>query len=163
MSRTTLLLNLHNFAVSQFFNHPASSATYFEGKMLFGTSAGLFESGGDNDGYSDEEGLVPVPISAYVKLPVSEYDYPGYKSLRSVVILGRFDGAISITFEGKGPASEKQYFTASSLAGERGSKVALSTIQRSRYFTAKIANVSGSDFSLDHADVVFIPGPEIRI
>ena len=98
MARTTLLLNLHNFAVSQFFNHPASSATYFEGKMLFGTSAGLFESGGDNDGYSDEEGLVPVPISAYVKLPVSEYDYPGYKSLRSVVILGRLDGAISITF-----------------------------------------------------------------
>lgn len=163
MSRTTLLLNLHNFAVSQFFNHPASSATYFEGKLLFGTSAGLFESGGNNDGYSDVDGLVPIPIDAHVKLPVSEYNYAGYKAIRSAIILGRLEGDLSVTFIGKGPASEKQYTATSKLGGEGGTKVALSTAQRSKYFAVKIANVDGADFSLDYADVVFIPGPEIRV
>ena len=163
MARTTLLLNLHNFAVSKFFNHPASSATYFEGKLLFGTSDGLFESGGDNDGYSDEDELVPIPIEAHVKLPVSEYAYSGYKSLRSVVILGRLSGVLSITFEGKGPSSERQYFTVSQPGEESGAKVALSTSQRSKYFAAKIANVAGADFSIDSADVIFIPGPEARV
>ena len=163
MSRTTLLLNLHNFAVSQFFNHPASSATYFAGKMLFGTSAGLFESGGDNDGYSDAEGLVPIPIDAHVKLPVSEYNYAGYKAIRSAIILGRLEGELSITFTGKGPESEKQYTATNRHNGEGGTKVALSTAQRSKYFSVKIANVDGADFSLDYADVVFIPGPEIRV
>lgn len=42
MPRTTILLNTHNFAASQFFNHSANSAALFNGELLFATSEGLF-------------------------------------------------------------------------------------------------------------------------
>ena len=43
-----------------------------------------------------------------------------------------------------------------------GTKVALRSDQRSRYFKVKISNVDGADFSVDSADLIFIPGPERR-
>lgn len=45
---------------------------------------------------------------------------------------------------------------------ESGTKLALRTDQRSRYLKTKIANVDGSDFSLESMELIFIPGPERR-
>ena len=161
MARTTLLLNLHNFAVSQFFNHPASSATYFEGKMLFGTSAGLFESGGDNDGVVDVDGHeVPIPIDAFITLPTSDWGYPSFKALRSLLVLGRIEGEIAVTFTAEDADSSHTY-RSGKLSSHSGEKIALSSFQRGRFFTPKIANFNGSDFSIAEASVTFIAGPEM--
>jgi len=159
MARQTLLLNTHNFAPAQFFNHPANSATFFNGKLLFATSDGLFESGGNNDGY-EADGVTPIPIAAHAVLPVADFGYQGQKSPRSMLLGGRFNGQmqVSITDE-KGVTQD--YLT-EDMTSEDGTKVALRSDQRSRYLKVKIANVDGSDFSVDSADLIFIPGPERR-
>jgi hypothetical protein len=157
----TLLLNTHNFAASQFFNHQANSATLFNGELLFATSEGLFESTGDNDGYETVgETQVPIPIAAHIKLPPSELGYAGQKSPRSVIISGKFDGTMRVSLTDEGGTTKA--YTSPALDDESGCKIALDTDQRSRYLAFKIANVDGADFSLGGADLVFIPGPERR-
>jgi len=161
MPRTTILLNTHNFAPSQFFNHQANSATLFNGELLFATSDGLFESTGDNDGYETVgETQVPIPIAAHIKLPSSEFGYAGQKSPRSIVMSGRFGGAMRVSLTDEGGTTKD--YTSPVLDDESGCKLALDTDQRSRYLAFKIANVDGADFSLGGADLVFIPGPERR-
>lgn len=159
MTRQTILLNTHNFAGSQFFNHSANSATLFNGKLLFATSEGIFESGGGNDGY-EADGTTPITINAHAVLPISDFGYQGQKSPRSMLLGGRFEGQmqVSITDE-KGVTQD--YLT-EDMDNEDGTKVALRSDQRSRYLKVKIANVDGADFSVDSADLIFIPGPERR-
>lgn len=161
MPRVTLLLNTHNFAASQFFSHSANSVTLFNGELVFATSEGLFESTGDNDGYETVgETQVPTPIAAHIKLPSSEFGYAGQKSPRSIVMSGRFDGAMRVSLTDEGGTTKD--YTSPVLNDEDGCKFALDTDQRSRYLTFKVANVDGADFSLGGADLVFIPGPERR-
>lgn len=159
MSRQTLFLNIHNFSSAQFFNHSANSATLFNGKLLFATSEGIFESGGDNDGY-ESDGVTPIQIDAHAVLPIADFGYQGQKSPRSMLLGGRFEGQmqVSITDE-KGVTQD--YLT-EDMNNEDGTKVALRSDQRSRYLKVKIANVDGADFSVDSADLIFIPGPERR-
>lgn len=161
MARITILLNTHNFAAAQFFNHQANSACVFDGKLLFATSAGVLQSSGDNDGYETVgEEQVAIPISAYIIPPTSDFAYRGQKSPRSMVLGGNFDGRmqVSITDE-KGVTQD--YLTPG-LDGDDGAKIALRTDQRSRYHQIKIANVDGADFSIESVDMVYIPGPERR-
>lgn len=159
MPRQTILFNTHNFAPAQFFSHSANSATLFNGKLLFATSEGVFESGGDNDGY-EADGITHIPIDAHAVLPVADFGYQGQKSTRSMLLGGRFEGQmqVSITDE-KGVTQD--YLT-EDMSSEDGTKVALRSDQRSRYLKVKIANVDGADFSVDSADLIFIPGPERR-
>lgn len=152
MSRTTIILNTHNFSASQFFNHAANSACVFGDKLLFATPDGLFESGAD-----DDDGDA---IDAYVTLPTSHFGYNGQKSPRSMVLGGRFDGTMSVSLTDEHGVT-REYVTPE-LDGDDGCKVALRSDQRSRYHTVKIGNVDGADFSLESADMVFIPGPERR-
>lgn len=152
MPRTTLLLNTHTFAASQFFNHSANSATVFQGKLLFATSQGLFESGGNLDG--------TAPIAAHVKLPISHYGYQGQKSPRSMLLGGRFDGKMQVAITDENGV--EQQYTTPKLGNEDGTKLALRSDQRSRYLQTVIGNVDGADFSLESAEIVFIPGPEPR-
>lgn len=157
--RHTLLLNTHNFAPSQFFNHVSNSATFFNGKLLFANEDGIFESGGDNDGY-EADGITPIPIDAHAVLPISDFGYRGQKSPRSMILGGRFDGQMQVSLtDEKGVTQD--YLT-EDMDNEDGTKIALRSDQRSRYFAVKISNVDGSDFSVDSADLVFIPGPERR-
>lgn len=69
MPRTTILLNTHNFAASQFFNHQANSACVFDGQLLFATNEGLFLSTGDNDGHETVgEAEVPIQILSLIHI-----------------------------------------------------------------------------------------------
>ena len=161
MARTTLLLNTHNFASAQLFNHSANSAAVFNGELLFATEEGLFESGGDNDGtILVDEVETPVPIDAHIMLPVSNFGYQGQKSPRSMLLGGRFDGQMQVSITDENGVT--QDYVSPEMEDADGTKIALRTDQRSRYFTTKISNVGGSDFSIESADLIFIPGPERR-
>ena len=161
MQRQTILLNTHNFAASQFFNHSANSAAMFNGELLFATTEGMFESGGNNDGTSIvDEVETPVPIAAHIVLPVHDFGYQGQKSPRSMLLGGRFDGQMRVSITDENGVT--QDYVSHEMENEDGTKLALRTDQRSRYLKTKIANVDGADFSLESADLVFIPGPERR-
>lgn len=161
MAILTILLNTHTFAPSQFFNHAANSATFFNGKLLFARSIGVFESTGDNDGYEtvgEEE--VPIPIDAFAILPISDLGYNGQKTPRSLLVDGYIDGQLQFSL-----TDEKQIthdYPTEEMLSYDGTKVALRSDQRSRMFKLKVANVNGADFSISNIDMVFIPGPERR-
>ena len=161
MPRQTILLNTHTFAASQFFNHSANSAAMFGGELLFATDEGLFESGGDNDGtVIVDEVETPVPIDAHIMLPVHNFGYQGQKSPRSMLLGGKFDGQMQVSITDENGVT--QDYVSPEMEDADGTKIALRTDQRSRYFTTKISNVGGSDFSIESADLIFIPGPERR-
>ena len=157
MARITLLLNTHNFATAQFFNHTANSACVFDGQLLFATSDGVFKSSGGNDGYDGDD---PIPIDAHIVMPTSDFGYRGQKSPRSLILGGNFDGQMQVSITDELGAIRD--YSTPVLDGDDGVKVALRTDQRSRYHKVKIANVDGADFSLESADMIFIPGPERR-
>ncbi|NCC84601.1 MAG: hypothetical protein EOM03_10810, partial [Clostridia bacterium] len=146
MTRTTIFLNTHTFAASQFFNHSANSAAMFGDKLLFATSGGLYESGSDNDGYTDVAGVsTPVPIDAHIVLPIANFGYQGQKSPRSMLLGGRFDGQMQVSITDENGVT--QDYVSPEMEDADGTKIALRTDQRSRYFMTKISNVGGSDFS----------------
>lgn len=161
MSYITLLLNTHNFATSQFFNHAANSATMFNGKLLFARSTGIYESTGDNDGYETvDDAQVPIPIDAWAVLPITDLEYNGQKTPRSLIVDGYINGQLQFSI-----TDEKQVtqdYTTEEMLSYDGTKVALRSDQRSRIFKLKVANVDGADFSIKNIDLVFIPGPERR-
>lgn len=162
MSYITLLLNTHNFAPSQFLNHAANSATFFNGQLLFGRSTGIYESTGDNDGYETVEGEeVPIPISAWAVLPVTDLEYNGRKTPRSLLVDGYIDGQLQFSITDEKQVTQ-DYSTEEMLSYD-GTKVALRSDQRSRLFKLKVANVDGADFSIKNIDLVFISGPERRL
>lgn len=161
MAYITLLLNTHSFAASQFFNHQANSAVLFNGKLLFARNTGVFESTGDNDGYETvDEAEVPIPINAWAVLPITDLEYNGQKTPRSLIVDGYINGQLQFSV-----TDEKQVtrdFVTKEMLSYDGTKVALRSDQRSRFFKLKIANVDGADFSIKNVDLVFIPGPERR-
>lgn len=162
MPSITILLNTHAFAASQFFNHAANSAVLFNGKLLFARSTGVYESTGDNDGYElVEEEEVPVPITAWAVLPVTDLEYNGRKTPRSLLVDGYIDGQLQFSITDEKQVTQ-DYPTEEMLSYD-GTKVALRSDQRSRFFKLKVANIDGADFSIKNIDLVFIPGPERRL
>lgn len=161
MPRQTLLLNTHNFAPAQFFNHQANSTVLFNGKLLFARSTGIYESTGSNDGYETVgEEQVPIPIEAWAVLPITDLEYNGQKTPRSLIVDGYIDGQLQFSITDEKQAT-RDYPTEEMLSYD-GTKVALRSDQRSRLFKLKVSNVDGADFSIKNIDLVFIPGPERR-
>ena len=161
MARITLLLNTHNFAAAQFFNHQANSAVLFNGKLLFARSTGVFESTGDNDGYETvEDEQVSIPIDAWAVLPVTDLEYNGKKTPRSLIVDGYINGQLQFSITDEKQVT--QSYPTEEMLSYDGTKVALRSDQRSRLFKLKVANVDGADFSIKNIDLVFIPGPERR-
>lgn len=154
MARMTFDFNPGFFALTQFLNHPANSATVFNNKFLFTTSEGLFVSTGETDWAG--EGLVDE-VEAYITLPTSDFGYPGKKSLRSLILKGTFNGRMKVVVTDD--ESERSYITPK-MNNETGCKVQLTSAQRSRYFSFRLSNFDGAKFTLTSAEVVFIPGPE---
>lgn len=158
MARMTFLLNTHTFAAAQFLGHTANSATLFNGKLLFARSTGVYESTGDNDGLDENDD--PIPIEAWAVLPITDLEYNGQKTPRSLIVDGYINGQLQFSLTDEKQVTQN-YLTEEMLSYD-GTKVALRSDQRSRLFKLKVANVDGADFSLESVDMVYIPGPERR-
>lgn len=162
MSRISMLLNLHTLAASQFLSHGCTSAAVFGKEFLLAKDDGLYVSSGNADGTELIEGVeTPIAISAYIVLPTLDCGYKGQKTPRSIILGGAFSGAMSVTVTGE--RGDSVEYATENLGSRDGIKIALRSSQRSRYFIIKISNVAGSDFSLESADFIFIPGPERRM
>ena len=161
MPQITICLNTHTFAASQFFNHQANSAVLFNGKLLFARSTGLYESTGDNDGYETVDGAeVPIAIDAWAVLPITDLEYNGQKTPRSLLVDGYINGKLQFSLTDENQVTRD--FQTPELLSYDGVKIALRSDQRSRFFKLKIANVDGAGFSVKGIDIVYIPGPERR-
>lgn len=149
---TTLAFNFKNKAPSQFTGFLANSAGVFSDKLYFASGDGVYVF---DPGSEEEE------VAASFVLPVSDFGFRGQKSPRSLVLGGSFDGAVQASVTDERGVTKN--YVSSALDGATGCKIALDSDQRSRYLQIKVSNVDGAYFSVDTADLVFIPGPERRL
>lgn len=147
----TMSMNFKNRAPSQFGGLLPNSLGVFEGSLFFASTDGLYVL----DENSEEE-----VVDAYFELPFTTLGYNGQKSPRSLIVSGKIDGVLA--FEITDERGETVEYKTGDIESYSGTKIALNTNQRSRYFRLRVKNVDGADFSIGEMDVVFIPGPEAR-
>lgn len=157
----SLIVNTHTFAASQFTSHGANSCTVFNGKLLFARGTGVYISEGDTDARKDSLGnLQEDYIDAWAVFPVTDLDYNGMKTPRSLLVDGVINGIVAFSLTDENLVT--QQYVSNELKSFTGTKLSLRSDQRSRFFQMKVENIDGSYFSILSADMIFIPGPEAR-
>lgn len=144
-------LNLKNMASTQLSSLAVNSVGVFNGELFVSSADGIHRFVGG----SNEE-----VVNAFFELPLSLLGYNGKKTPRSLLISGRILGALKVSITDESGVTV--VYLTETLDTFEGTKVALQSNQRGRYFNVKIENVDGAYFSIDQIDMVFIPGPEPR-
>lgn len=146
MNTLALALDLFGAAPTQYSNFPFRSMGVFNGKPIACGDGGIFELTGDTD-----QGTA---IAALVDLPVNDFGTRKQKRLRTAAVGYETGGSLTLTLtpdEGTG--------TAYTLPRRRSAQVQQSAhlpLQRTapgRYWSVRIENVSGCDFSLDELEI----------
>ena len=144
-------LNFKNMAPTQLSDLAVNSLSVFNGELFVASADGLYRFASD----SDEE-----VVEAFFELPLSLLGYNGQKSPRSLLIAGRILGALKVLITDESGTTVT--YTTATMDTYEGTKVALQSNQRGRYFNVRVENIDGAYFSIDQIDMVFIPGPESR-
>jgi len=128
-----------------------------------GVSGGAVEWGdGDAVEWGDDDEILwddaaGTPISAYFKLPRTDFGIENEKRLRSMYVGYEADGSLLVTITPDEDTARSQDFTlAARIATQKqhSGRIPLRRDLRGRYFDFKIANVNGSDFSIDSIKLV---------
>lgn len=147
----TMSMNFKNRAPSQFSNVFANSLGVFGPDLFFGAADGL---------YVFEDDSADEVVEAFFELPYSILNYNGLKSPRSLIVSGKIEGVLE--FDVTDERASTVTYESRDISSYAGTKIALNSNQRSRYFILKVRNVDGAYFSIDQMDVVFIPCAEAR-
>ena len=157
---TTVKINLRNNALTQYGAFPFTDFCMFNGRPLGSGPDGIFtlDGGGLDDIYtetSDER-----EVSAWFELPISQLGINHIKQGRRLYIGGEFNGAMTIKVDSTGStiATNTYNITPRNTSNlQHTIQVPLNSRQKSEYLSFTVANVAGSDFSIDFIDGVFIP------
>lgn len=148
MSFLALAMNLKNLAPTQYMEFDFNSLCEFNGQVLGANEDGIFllESG-DLD--------VAATIDAYVEW-VTDFGISSRKHVRRLTIAGETQGDLLVTVQADGGDIGEYSITGASELQQGIWHVYLPVDCRGRYFTVRISNVSGSQFSTDEvfADVI---------
>jgi len=157
---TTVKINLRNGSTVQH-SYPAAfnSFTMFEGRPLGASPDGIFTlDGGLRDIYtttSDER-----QVSAWFELGPSQLGDDHVKQGRRLYLGGEFTGSMTIKVDTPAAYVPTMTYTATprntSLL-QHTFEVPLSSKQKGEYWGITVANVAGSDFSIDFIDGIFVP------
>jgi len=130
-------------ATTQFTNFNFNSFCRFGDYHLAASSGGLYSVGAATDN--------GTAISAYATLVPSDFGQPKPKWVRYLYLGHETTGALSVS-----TAVSEGSMLANSLAftaaTQQHKRVSTGRGKKGRYWTVKLANVSGSDFSLDTID-----------
>jgi len=143
----TIALNVNNKAPSQYFDMPFNSVVEFNGKTVFFGESGVFEEGGQTDDGED--------ISAWVVFPNHDFGRREQKSIEAFGIGYETSGNLSLTLYGAENDAHARTFTLEPVRDDQVQQDYMQTLKKykygkARYWTVKIANVAGCDFSIDY-------------
>lgn len=146
MTTLGICINLKNAAPSQYSGVNFNSVCEFNDALLGANENGIFSLGGDSDN--------TVNIDAYFELGSSDFGVPFIKAVRAVYISGYSAGGIQLV-----PLTdntEQRSFNYSSVGSyiERTFILYVDSDLKGKYWSFKISNISGSDFSIDAIDVL---------
>jgi hypothetical protein len=148
MTTLGICLNTINFAPSQYAGLDFSGACVFNEVVLFAGDNGIFTHDGTSDNGTE--------IDAYLQLPSADVNSLHQKRYRKLIFGGYFSGVLQITIVTD--ENDGSSFTTKSYDGDnRTIEVPVNFTDNGSFIGFRIANVEGSDFSIDSIEAVIIP------
>lgn len=155
---TTLKMNLRNDAVTQYGGYPFTSMCMFMGRPIGAGPDGIFTlDGGNRDVFTVDTDERKIP--AWFELPVSQLGLDRIKQCRRLYVGGEFDGQMKITAKTTGHKEQVKEYKAiprNTKLVQHVFEVPTSFMQQSEYWQFTVANINGSDFSIDFIDGTFL-------
>ena len=146
--RLCLCLNLEGEQLSQWANYNFNSMAKIGENYVGADAAGLFKL--NTGGHDNTE-----PIEAFFELVTSDWGVPNQKRIRSLYFGYETDGEIMVTVRDDDDNERNFLLNANHLSNDQHSaKVFGARDGKGRYWMIRIDNVNGSDFSMDHIEVV---------
>ncbi|MBA3015328.1 MAG: hypothetical protein KKD63_11040 [Proteobacteria bacterium] len=131
-------------ATTQFVGYDFNSMVNFNGTQIVANDSGLFVLGGNSD-----EG---VDIDAYFQPVLSDFGDAHPKRLRFIYLGFEADGQITVTTSDGLPeeAAESETKTITPrFVGQQRVRIPVTRALHGRYWSFRIANKNGADFSVD--------------
>jgi len=146
--KLVLATELTLIASSQYLNYNFSSMVKFGNRYYGGNSDGLFElETGDLDNDSN--------IEAYFKLITTDFGVSNLKRMRSIFVRGVSDGKLLFTVEDD-EENERTYPLDNVKATATGQKVPIGRDGKGVYWSVKVSNYEGSNFSINSMDALML-------
>lgn len=143
-----IALRLNNLAVSQYCRCEFDSMVDFEGMYLGAGEEGLFtlEDADTDDG---------VEIDAIIEFPTTDFGMSYQKRVRSIYVGYETSGNMTLTLSND-EDNERIYILAPINASDKqhGSKVKVNRDGKGRYWTVRIDNQDGCDFSINVLEAI---------
>lgn len=131
-------------ATTQYTNFDFNSMVNFKNRYLCASEDGLFEHTGSDDNESD--------ISAYFEPLTMDFGLSNSKRVRSIYLGGEADGVLNILVNTENVSAVT--LSVGSMTTQAARKIACERSLYGRYWTFRIANVDGCDFSIDSISVL---------
>ncbi len=141
----SLDINTKNRATTQYTNWPFNSMVRFGGKYLGASNSGLFEIGGSSDNQK--------PIAAYFEPVRTDFGISNPKRLRFMYFGFESDGdlEVEITVDEQ---VVRTYTITARKTGQQRVRLVIGRDGQGRYWSFRVKNTSGCDFSIDSVQVL---------
>jgi len=141
-----VMTNLRGAASAQELNWDYTSMVYFNGERFGTNTTGLYEicCGQTDDG---------TAIDAYFILATTDFGIENNKHIRKVYVGLETTGSLILELTADGRTT-RTYSMSTSVSGQQRLRIPIGRDISGRYWTAKISNVNGSDFSIDKIEVL---------
>jgi hypothetical protein len=144
----TICLNLRRTGPTQYSNFNFNSFGNLGGMVLGANEDGIFllDSADNDDG---------TPIDAFLELLTSDFGIPNAKRMRIIDIGYEADGQIKVVLKADDRFEYVLYLApaATNRQQDRGRAKGQRNV-KGRYWTARIENTDGCDFSIDHIQII---------
>lgn len=137
-----LSLNTENNGLSEYYNYRFNSFAFFNGQYLGANEKGIYVLLGDSDDGSN--------INAEVKTSLLDYNDSHQKRIHNVVLGIDTDDTISVSVNNEQYQDSKCDLVVSNQTGLGNYKYKTNKGTKGRYWSVRVKNVSGADFSLDN-------------
>ena len=152
-----IALNARSLGPSQYTEWEFVSFCHFNGYCVGAGPNGTFILSGDTDDNASGEAQ---DIDAYVELATTDFGIQHQKRVRRAHVGYEADGDVQLTlYNSEGNARAYTLSPTEDGQLQAGARVSVGRGGKGRYWSAKIANVDGSDFGLNHLtlDLVVLP------
>lgn len=147
VDRLCVIFKPVNYAVAQWVNYNFNSFCEFNGVALGSNEDGIFELTGDTDNNT--------AIDAFFELGPTNLGEDKQLKLRRLIASGEFDGDLLLTvYKGEGGAVEYSLSPINKDMTQTTAETTLQLFPQDRFWSFKVENVDGCDFSIDMIDVL---------
>lgn len=154
MGTIAIAVNLKNRAITQYHGIPIGGMAIFDGRFFIADFDGIYQFGYE---FSQDKG---EQIAAYAQLAGTDIGIPNKKTAKSHHLSFYADGELRVTWTAdQTQLKEEEVTKGSSYPNHQDVKIRGNAKIAGTYFSYRIDNVKGSDFTLNALRIVPIVKP----